>query len=136
MKIFIDNNIVIDALLTRQPFDKAAELLLKQCVDLHDGYLSTNSLTNIFYVLKKSIGAVKAKSVVKELIELYKIISVTDEDCINALFLSMNDFEDALIATCAQKIKADYIVTRDELFIKAKAPVKIISPADFLSIRD
>ena len=134
MKIFIDNNIVLDALLTRQPFNNSAEQILKQCVDIHKGYLSANSLTNIFYFLEKSIGADSAKAAIKKLLTLYQTISVTQDDCINALSLSMNDFEDALIAVCAKKVGADYIITRDSTFINAKSLVKVISPTDFLSL--
>ena len=128
MKIVIDNNIVLDALLGCQPFNEAAEKILTACVDTHKGCLSVNSLTDIFYVLKKSIDVSSAKAAIKKLIELLVIISFTDEDCLNALSLPIDDFEDALIVMCGRNEGADCIVTRDEKFLKINSHIPVLSP--------
>ena len=127
MKIVIDNNIALDALLGRQPFNKAAEELLTACADKHKGCLSVNSLTDIFYVLRKSIDVSSAKAAVKKLMDLLEVLSVNDEDCLNALSLPIDDFEDALIAICGKNARADCIVTRDEKFLKIKSPIPVMS---------
>ena len=132
MKIVIDNNIALDALLGRQPFNEAAEQILTACVDTHKGCLSVNSLTDIFYVLRKLLEASMAKAAVKKLIDLLEIISVNDEDCLNALSLPIDDFEDALVVICGKKAGADYIVTRDEIFLQTESPIPIISPEKLL----
>ena len=134
MKIAIDNNLVLDALLARQPFNEVAEQILTACVDTHKGCLSTNNLTDIFYVLRKSIGASMAKAAVEKLMGLLEIISVNDEDCLNALSLPINDFEDALVVICAKKALADYIVTRDEKFLQLETSVSLILPSNLLKI--
>jgi len=41
----------------------------------------------------------------------------------------MPDFEDALVAVCADKENLNFIVTRDEEFLKLP---KAISPSEFL----
>ena len=134
MKIVIDNNIMLDALLERRPFNESAERILAACADTHEGCISANSLTDIFYILRKSIEPQNAKNAIKKLINLFEIISVNEEDCVNALSLPIDDFEDALVAVCAKKAEADYIVTRDELFLKTNPPVAIISPGNLLDI--
>ena len=134
MKIVIDNNIVLDALLGRRPFNEAAEQILLACADTHKGCLSVNSLTDIFYVLRKSIGTSMAKAAVKKLMGLFEIISVNDEDCLNALSLPIDDFEDALVVVCAKKTEVDYIVTRDEKLLQVESPVLLISPEKLLEI--
>ncbi|MCL2637343.1 MAG: PIN domain-containing protein [Oscillospiraceae bacterium] len=136
MKIVIDNNVVLDALLARQPFNEAAESILIFCADTHIGFLTTNSLTDIFFILQKTMNAPTAKAAIKKLIELFVVIAVDEEDCVNALSLPMDDFEDALIASCAKKVGADYIVTRDEVFIKADSPVKAVLPSTFLQMKN
>jgi len=133
MIVVVDNNIVLDALLERKPFYSDAAQLLTACLSGHTGCLTANSLTDIFYVLSKYIGAVKAKQSVKKLTELFEIISVTEADCINALELPMDDFEDALIASCAKKAGAEYIISRDADFKRSASPIRIISPSEFLS---
>ncbi|MDR3271257.1 MAG: PIN domain-containing protein [Peptococcaceae bacterium] len=45
----------------------------------------------------------------------------------------IDDFEDALVAVCAEKIKADYIVTRDETFLLCQSSVPLIRPEEFLT---
>jgi predicted nucleic acid-binding protein len=133
MIILLDNNVVLDALLEWNPFYYNASQILTACVSEYKGCLTANSLTDIFYVLTKSLDAATAKQAVRKLIELFEIISIDEVDCINALELPMNDFEDALIAVCAEKAGADYIVSRDGDFAKAASPVQVISPSDFLS---
>jgi predicted nucleic acid-binding protein len=134
MRIAVDNNIVLDALLGRQPFYKAAEQILIACAGAHKGCLSVNSLTDVFYVLRKSIGALMAKAAVRKLMELFEIISVNDEDCLNALSLPIDDFEDALVTICAKKAAVDYIVTRDVKFLQAETTVPSISPDKLLEM--
>jgi len=68
------------------------------------------------------------------LLATYKIISVTHEDCEDAMALQIEDFEDALVATCAQKADADYIITRDGEILNSTLPLKLISPKDFIKI--
>jgi predicted nucleic acid-binding protein len=132
MKIIIDNNIALDALLGRRPFSEAAEKILTACADTHIGCLSVNSLTDIFYVLRKSMDVSPAKEAIKKLMELLDIISLSDEDCLNALSLPIDDFEDALVVICGKNAGADFIVTRDEKFLKMESPVPVLSPDKLL----
>ena len=132
MKIFVDNNVVIDALLQRSPFNAAAERILIACADAHRGYLSVNSLTDIFYVLRKNINAAAAKVAVQKLMELLEIVAVNDEDCLSALSLPIDDFEDALIVICGMNAGVDCIVTRDEEFLKIESIVPVMSPDELL----
>jgi predicted nucleic acid-binding protein len=132
MKILIDNNIALDALLGRHPYNEAAEKILTACVDRHKGCLSVNSLTDIFYVLRKSIDVSSGKAVIKKLMELFEIISLNDDDCLNALSLPIDDFEDALVVICGKNAGADFIVTRDKNFLKIESLVPVLSPDKLL----
>jgi len=134
MIIVFDNNVVLDALLERKPFYDDAAQLLTACVSEHTGCLTANSLTDIFYVLSKFIGVTEAKRAIKKLTELFDIIAVTGTDCINALEFPMDDFEDALLVTCAKMAGAEYIISRDIAFTRAVSPVRVITPSDFLRI--
>jgi predicted nucleic acid-binding protein len=61
-------------------------------------------------------------------LENYSVISVTHNDCVKAMSLSIKDFEDAPVVICAIKANANYIVTRDEKFLQADSPIAIITP--------
>lgn len=132
MRIAIDNNVILDALLERKPFFEESQQVMIACTDDNRGYLTANSLTDIFYVLRKFIGTTQAKLAIRQLVDLFLIISVDDTDCVNALSLPIDDFEDALMAVCAKKAGVDYIVTRDDKFLSYKSPVKTISPKGLL----
>lgn len=132
MRIVIDTNVILDALLERKPFFEEAQQIMIACTDDNRGYITANSLTDIFYVLRKFIGTAQAKSAIRQLVDLLVIVSVDDNDCINALSLPIDDFEDALMAVCAKKTGIDYIVTRDDKFLNDKSPVKMISPKGLL----
>jgi predicted nucleic acid-binding protein len=51
--------------------------------------------------------------------------------CQSRLLLNTRD---ALVSACAENIKADYIISRDEKFLKDDSPVKVITPKEFLQI--
>jgi predicted nucleic acid-binding protein len=132
-KAIIDNNVIIDALKPNPDFEADARGILKLAADRKiNGFVSVNSLTDIFYVLRKRHGIDKAKAMIKRLLLFLDVISVCGEDCETAVDYPMNDFEDALILVCAEKINADCIITRDDAFLKASSPVSVISPVDFL----
>ena len=68
-----------------------------------------------------------------KLYELFSILDVTDEDCKEALLSEMNDYEDAVLSSCAARNRIDYIVTRNEKDYE-KSKVQVISPNQLLKI--
>ncbi|MCL1819935.1 MAG: PIN domain-containing protein [Oscillospiraceae bacterium] len=134
MKVVIDNNVIIDALKPNPDFEADAKRVFQ--LIWHNKitpYMCANSLTDIFYIFQKLQGAEKAKSIISNLITAINIIPLTETDCSKALALPMNDFEDAIISVCAEKINADFIVSRDEKFIKAENAVEVITPSQLLA---
>lgn len=133
MKVVVDNNVIIDALNPNPQFEANAQQILRfASTKAIDGFVSANSLTDIFYVLRKAHGADKAKVMLQKLLLILDIIGLAPADCTDALSLPMNDFEDAIVAVCAQKIGADCIVSRDERFINAGTEVKVITPTQLV----
>ena len=64
---------------------------------------------------------------------VFNIISVTETDVRKALNLDFKDFEDALQAVCAKKIKAEYLITRNKEDFQKGFGIKIIDPEEFLN---
>ena len=134
MRVVVDNNVIIDALIPNAQFEaEAQEILRLASVKEIDGFVSANSLSDIFYVLRKIHGFEKAKAMIKKLFFMLDIIGIDSNNCMDALELPMSDFEDALVAVCATKINADYIVSRDDKFINAETEIKIITPTQMLA---
>ena len=137
MKVVMDSNVVIDALKPRQPFDTEAKAVFRAFGEgRFEPYITTNSLTDIFYVLRRGsdANAAKAKAVLVNLINVVNVIPLTEADCTDALALPMNDFEDAVLSVCAKKVNADYIVSRDEALIKANTEIEVITPKQLIDI--
>ena len=133
MTILLDTNVIMDALQERQPFDiEAKEILLRAQNGEITCYFTANAITDIFYLYRKARDLKSARQVLGFLLATYKVISVTHEDCISVMSIPIEDFEDALVSSCAKKAGADYIVSRDDKFLRDNSPVNVIGPKDFL----
>jgi len=134
MIVLLDTNIIMDALQERSPFDIAAkEILMRGQSGEFTCMFTANAAADIFYLYSKARDMKSANAALDFLLKTYGVVSVTYEDCIAAQALPIEDFEDALVAACAKKANADYIITRDEKFLTEDSSVKVISPSEFLA---
>ena len=135
MTVLLDTNIIMDALQERSPFDiPAKEILLRGQYGELTCLLTANAVADIFYLYSKARDIQSAKAALDFLLSIYKVVSVTHEDCIMARTLPIDDFEDGLVVACAEKVAADYIITRDEIFLDTDSSVKLIAPAAFIAM--
>lgn len=130
MKVLIDTNILLDALLEREPFAKDAELLLK-LVDSGQvtAYVTATTLTDIFYIVRRQTKKVQvAKQAIRTILETLEVEEVERIVLERALELEIENFEDGLQASCALKYEVNGIVTRDKTgFSKINIPALAIS---------
>lgn len=133
MDCLIDTNIFLDVFLKREGLFKDSKDVLALCRDnkIH-GYISSSSLTDIFYILNKYLkDKDKTYLYLGYILELVSIISVDNEDIKSAFNLKAKDFEDALVATCAKRQGINIIITRNTKDFK-DFDVKSIKPEKFL----
>lgn len=57
-------------------------------------------------------------------LDVFTVCSLEGEDIRAACNLGWSDFKDALIEVSAQKVDADYLVTRDDGFERSRIPVR------------
>ena len=135
MKILVDTNIIIDALTGREPFREVAEQIFMLAANqIEDMYITANSATDIYYLIRKHLhNTDQAKSTMSKLYELFHILDVTSDDCREALLSEVQDYEDAVMDSCANRNQMTYIVTRN---IKDYEHVKIraLLPNELLKI--
>jgi predicted nucleic acid-binding protein len=128
MKLLIDTNVVIDFLADRAPFADEARAIIAACVTGRAmGVVTASAVTDIYYILRKTVGRQTALSHILLLLETFEIAEVGKRDLHHALKLPMADFEDALAATCAQRLKADAIVSRNTRDFHA-SPIPALTP--------
>lgn len=134
MRILIDTNVILDVILQRNPFDAASYKVLKSAEEkIIEAYIASLAVTDLYYFISKNLGNDKAALAIKALLNIVKLIGITNKDVEKALANpSIKDLEDALQVQCARKVKADYIITRDDRLKKLVS--NAISPLDFVEI--
>ena len=133
--VLIDTNVILDYVLLRDGFcDIARELLERLIISKSKIWLTASTITDIYYISKKDLkDGAAARQIIAKLLNTFQIADVNRGDCLNALDLEIDDYEDALVAVCAQKVKAQYIVTRNTKHFEG-SPVKAISPEEILKM--
>ena len=134
MNVLIDTNVILDAGLNRIPFNASAQKILLLVADEKvNASITASSVADIYYFLKRDyLDSDRAKEMLINFFNIFEVIDVTKSDCEKALSLPMDDYEDALLATCAKRKRIELIITRN-LKDFAESPVKAISPDDFLT---
>jgi putative PIN family toxin of toxin-antitoxin system len=130
----LDTNVILDDILNRAPKAETARKVSQLVTDERiNGYLTTNCLTDIFFVVSKNRNEVAARKTIRNLLLNFSVVSVDGEDCQRAIDFPMKDFEDALVVVCAEKADLNYIITNDKGFLsETDLSVPAISPVDFL----
>lgn len=125
MKILLDTNIVLDLLMDRMPFaDAAAELFSKVEDGSIMGYVCGSTITTVYYLAAKTVGASRAQEEIRKLLSLFEVAPVNRPVLESALTADFSDFEDAVIHEAACHVGAEAIVTRNQKdFKKSVIPV-------------
>jgi predicted nucleic acid-binding protein len=134
MRVFLDANVVLDVLANREPFiaDSAAVLSLAESRKL-EGFVAAHTVTTLFYLLRRDLGGTRARDVLMDLLRVVEIVGVDQDRIFQALAMDWDDFEDAVQASCAAKVEADYLLTRDKTGFRG-SHVPVLSPAEFLAL--
>lgn len=124
-KLFVDTNIVIDLLSRREPFfEEAAELFSLADKKLVELSVSSLTVANTSYALLRQMDSNKAKSVLRKLRLILKILPLDDK--IVGLALNddtFTDFKDGLQYFTAIEDEQEVIITRNlKGFKKSKLP--------------
>ena len=135
MRILADTNVIIDALASREPWNKSAEeIFLMAANQTIEMYITASSATDIYYLIRKYLhNTEEAKTIMGKLFSLTSILEVGADDCIDALASFINDYEDAVVEKVAHRNDMDYIVTRNIKDYQA-GDTKIILPDDFVKL--
>ena len=105
---------MLDWILSRSPFDRPATLLAERAAQgLVRACLTATTLTDIFYIARKSVGLDESRRIILDLIRNFEILPV-DLDLIRRVLASpILDLEDAIQDVAAERENIPIIVTRD-----------------------
>ena len=133
MRLLIDGNVVLDVLQSREPHVAESSKVWKLCeTEQAEGYISALTFANLVYVMRKELEPEKIEDVLKKLSLIFRFVDLSVADMNNAAAMKWDDFEDALQTATAERIHADFIITRK---IKDFCGRKIIAftPAELLA---
>lgn len=114
MTILVDTNILLDVVQNRAPHNTSAARVWKLVEEgALTGYVSAISFNNLFYIARKQVGADIALDILRLIRRIFRIVPLDESVIDHALAEPGKDFEDAIQAAAAQKISAEYLVTRN-----------------------
>ena len=134
MKVLLDTNVILDVILSREPYlRESEEILTLACREEIEAAATASSITDIYYIVSKRLGDAAARDALRNLFNILVIICVDGDDCVRALDLPMADYEDALVTVCADKSEIDCIISNDEKLLQANhTSVRVVSTSNFL----
>ena len=132
MKVLIDTNIILDVLCGRAEFIEASSRVWKYCeINKLSGVISALSVPNIVYILRKELDPDKTKEIIDRILLIFDVAELKAEDLRKAAEMKTFDFEDAIQMCCADRINADFIVTRN-IRDFVSSPVPAVKPSELL----
>jgi predicted nucleic acid-binding protein len=132
MRVLLDTNVLLDALLDREPWSEAAAAIWTA----HDegrleAWITASSLTDIFYIGRRIKGHDVAREAVRLCLATFNVCPVDAATLQAADRLLGEDFEDNLQIACALASDLDGIVTRDPSDF-AGSPIRVLAPSEVL----
>ncbi|GAB2704914.1 PIN domain-containing protein [Mucilaginibacter koreensis] len=113
-KIFVDSDVLLDFLLDRTPFADYSEYLLNEAennrIQLHT---STLIVANIHYIIRKKFGNTEAKSNLKSMLKIIRLLSLDALHINQGLDSNHTDFEDSIQYYIAKDNNCDLIISRN-----------------------
>lgn len=133
-RVYVDTNILIDFLIDRPPFTKAAIAIFsmadKKRVKL---FTSSHAYATTHYILKKHIEEAALRALLLSLLDYIELIPVDINIIKRSLASKHKDFEDAIQIFTANSIdQIDFIVTRNLKDFK-DAGIKVLPPDELLN---
>jgi predicted nucleic acid-binding protein len=133
--VMIDTDVILDILFDRVPFSQNASEILSKCEDGEiKGFVTSITLRNIYYLLRKTATHSKVIESLRLLMSFLHVATTDKTAVINALNSDFKDFEYALQNFSVQnddKIKV--IITRNIKDYKA-SNLSVMTPDSYLKM--
>jgi predicted nucleic acid-binding protein len=133
LKVIVDTNVVLDALLARTPFvQQAAEIFSLAERSEIEAFLGATTVTTIDYLIGQSLPQREARAALRKLLELFDVAPVNRAVLERALTMNLRDYEDAVLVVAGELVGAEAIVTRNAKDF-TKGPLRVFQPDEFLA---
>lgn len=136
MNVLFDTNVVLDALLDREPWAEGAVALFDY-VESGSlvGHLGATTVTTIHYIARRNVGVGAADEMMNGLLRLFEVAPVDRAVLEGALALGFEDSEDAVLHEAGRLAGVRAIVTRDPSGFSA-ATLRVYDPVTLVAALD
>jgi predicted nucleic acid-binding protein len=132
ISILVDTNIFMDVLFRREEYAATGKAVLNwSSSNPGKAWMAWHSLANLDYLGKKHAGRSKTEAFIDFVLNSFEISATDTRSARLARMLPIPDFEDAMQVAAADKVKANFIITRN-LKDYNKSPIPAISPEEFV----
>lgn len=132
MKVLLDTNVILDFALERHPwFADSEQIIYFAEQKLIIGYVSASTISDIYYIIRKSKNKELALEFLLNLSIFCQIAAVDSSVISMALNVNFKDFEDAIQYSTAMMNSLDIIVTRNPQDFPVAIP-RILTPSQLI----
>lgn len=133
MQIMVDTNVVLDVLLNRTSHVNESAAVLKAASDDIQEFISASAITDIYYIAQKELKKTSlTKQLIRNLLQIVHVSSVSEVDIWAALDSGWEDFEDAVQNSVAEHHRFDSIITRNTSDYSNSA-LSVMTPQEFVN---
>ena len=133
MVLLIDANVILDVLMNRQDFVRDSSMIWKLCeTEKAKGYVSALTFANLVYIMRKQLDPEAIENIYRKLSLIFTFTDLSVSDLTRAAELNWSDFEDTVQSVTAERIHADYIITRNVRDF-SKSKVMTFIPSELLA---
>lgn len=134
MRLLLDTNVLLDYYGRRAPFfEDAKRLRVAALLGDVELWVAAQSFTGAEYVLRRFAPTEVLRAMMGESLAFLNIASSSAADVEEGIRSGWSDLEDFLVARCAERARADFLLTRDEKGF-ARSAVPVLSPAGFFEM--
>ena len=130
--VFVDTNIILDIFLERELFFEDSQKVILDLVENNFvPYLSGSSVTDIYYICKKS--GMDRDTILKKLeklLEVFEVLIIDKDVIMDAISSEIKDFEDAVQMMACKTQMIDFIITRNKKDFKIDG-IQVKTPREF-----
>ena len=135
IKIFLDTNVIIDALTLRDyDYGPSKAVLYNVVKGKVTGYICSKQITDIYYIFRKYYKKEsEIMTSIKKIVSFFEILPLFKGDILACLNTKMSDFEDAILHEVAKVNMIPIIVTNNINHFK-ECQTMVLTPQQFLDL--
>ena len=135
IKVFLDTNVVIDALTLRDyDYGPSKAVLYNVVKGIVTGYICSKQITDIYYIFRKYFkNRNEIMAGIKKIASFFEILPLLKGDILACLNTKMPDFEDAILHEVAKVNMIPIIVTNNVNHFKG-CQTMVLTPQQFLDL--